>query len=600
MERPPSLEDDLANLFRNVKGWQESIPDIDAYRESIRIPETVKGDVGGVEQPEPRYVQRSSPLGQAIVAERLKREREAAVLAMETEGTASVPQPDAAPVVVAAPAPAPTPTVEVTDENRHFMAGNARKQELAVLERNFWIALVQSGLKRWQDMAADWDGSKACPPFDIVSPRSGQPGRALNFYEGDFPAGWDGYRSPEGKELGLQHCTTDKMKADWAVAGAFGLLARKLYKAEYAAYERMLQLSKVNGFNGGTRGRAERVCYGDADAYAHLIREVVEKQILNDRKTYYDNSLSSLRSQVAKCDDILAALAAPFDGLDGSALVKRDKEGKRRFVSPVAPSDLPCFKGQLRRTNLDHVDDGWAGAVRAVRKLLIRRLCDETLNRQFPGIEFFLDPKNAAVRAYLDAYIPSAMCHDALLGSLFKLEFEVDPISWHRLSRTDQQVVEVGHIRRKLLKCAMLALTDDDVELEALDAVRLTLLRGRYPGLTFERAASFGTGTYTGRFSAQFLDRGVVEMVVDHIGLATYQRKDRKWYRRVGFRGLLPDVENSMASGYEWMKELGLEEYCRDYLAKPLYKTGYKTDDGEVVAAAFEKKYGPDPFRWNL
>ena len=308
-----------------------------------------------------------------------------------------------------------------------------------------------------------------------------------------------------------------------------------------------------------------------------------------------------MRNQVAKCDDILAALAAPFDGLDGSALVKRDKRGQRKFVSPVAPSDLPCFKGQPRKTNLDHVDGGWGHAVRAIRKLLIRRLCDATLNRRFPGIEFFLDPKNAAVRAYIDAYIPSAMCHDALLGELFKLEFEVeDPIKWHRMSRSDQQDRELHHIRRVLLKGAMLALTDDDVELEGLDAVRLTLLRGRYPGLTFERAPSFGVrGLCTGRFSAQFMDRGVVEMVVDHIGLATYQRKG-KWYRRVGFRGLLPEDENRYASGYEWMKELGLEEYCRDYLAKPLYKTGHKTDHGEVVAAAFAKEYGPDPFRWKL
>ena len=89
-------------------------------------------------------------------------------------------------------------------------------------------------------------------------------------------------------------------------------------------------------------------------------------------------------------------------------------------------------------------------------------------------------------------------------------------------------------------------------------------------------------------------------MVIDHIGLATYQRKDSKWYRRVGFRGLLPEDENRYASGYEWMTILGLEEYCRDYLANPLYKTGYKTDHGEVVAAAFAKEYGPDPFRWNL
>ena len=106
--------------------------------------------------------------------------------------------------------------------------------------------------------------------------------------------------------------------------------------------------------------------------------------------------------------------------------------------------------------------------------------------------------------------------------------------------------------------------------------------------------------TVRGRFSAGFLDRGVVEMVVDHVGLATFRGDDGKWYRRVGVRGLLPQDVNFYASGYEWMKELGLEEYCRDYLANPLYKTGYETDHGKVVAAAFAKEYGPDPFRWNL
>ena len=95
------------------------------------------------------------------------------------------------------------------------MAGAAANQELAVLERNFWIALVESGLKRWQDMEADWDGSKACPPFDIVSPRSSKPQRkALAFYKGEFPEGWDGPKSPDGKkDMGWGHCVTDSMKA---------------------------------------------------------------------------------------------------------------------------------------------------------------------------------------------------------------------------------------------------------------------------------------------------------------------------------------------------------------------------------------------------
>ena len=229
------------------------------------------------------------------------------------------------------------------------------------------------------------------------------------------------------------------------------------------------------------------------------------------------------------------------------------------------------------------------------------------------------------------------------------MKFEVDPITWHRKSRSEQQDLELCHIRRKLLKGAMLALSfavgdrvkveydgtwwpgvvtatngetyeihyDDpdepdeinvpaalirrEVEPEGLDAVRLTLLRGRYPGLKFKRAPSFGVGDACGgRFSAQFMDRGVVEMVIDHIGLRTVPGKDGKLYREVGFRGLLPEDENRYASGYEWMTILGLEEYCRDYLAKPLYKTGHKTDHGEVVAAAFAKKYGPDPFQWKL
>ena len=390
MDAPPALDEDLELLMNKVSGWEKKIPDIAKYRASIRIPETVKGDVGGVEQPELRHVQRDSPQGQAIVAAQLKREREDSVRAMETEGTASVPQPEAAPVVVTAPAPAPAPTVEVTDELVVGDRGRARNQELAVLERNFWIALVRSRLARWQDMEQGWDGSKACPPFDIVSPKSGQPGRALTFYEGDIP---DGISL---EDMRKKHCTTDKMKADWAVAAAFSLLAGKLYKAEHDAYERMLQLSKKNNFNGGTRGRGERVRYGDADAYAPLVRELVEKQLLQDKKTYYGNSKESLKNQIAKCDDILDALAAPFHGLDGSALVKiKTFDGRRQFVSPVAPSDLPCFKGQPRKTNIDHVDGGWGHAVRAVRKLLIRRLCDEALNKRFPGIEFFLDPKNS-------------------------------------------------------------------------------------------------------------------------------------------------------------------------------------------------------------
>ena len=93
MDAPPTLHDDLANLMRNVKNYQEKIPDVDAYVASIDIPETVEGPVGGSEQPELRHVQRNSPQGQAIVAAQLKREREAELQAMETEPVSEAAAP---------------------------------------------------------------------------------------------------------------------------------------------------------------------------------------------------------------------------------------------------------------------------------------------------------------------------------------------------------------------------------------------------------------------------------------------------------------------------------------------------------------------------
>lgn len=109
--------------------------------------------------------------------------------------------------------------------------------------------------------------------------------------------------------------------------------------------------------------------------------------------------------------------------------------------------------------------------------------------------------------------------------------------------------------------------------LTGLDAIRLFLLTQRYPDVTFKHSPkSRRGGNYRGRFSARFLDRGVVEMVVDHVGLATFQGEDGKWYRRVGVCGLLPEDVNCYASGYEWMTVLELEKYVDEYLANALYK----------------------------
>ena len=76
-----------------------------------------------------------------------------------------------------------------------------------------------------------------------------------------------------------------------------------------------------------------------------------------------------------------------------------------------------------------------------------------------------------------------------------------------------------------------------------------------------------------GRDVRENMNRGVVEMVVDHVGLGTF-RHEGKLYRRVGVRGLLPEDVNFYASGYEWMTVLELEKYVDEYLANALYKKG--------------------------
>lgn len=136
----------------------------------------------------------------------------------------------------------------------------------------------------------------------------------------------------------------------------------------------------------------------------------------------------------------------------------------------------------------------------------------------------------------------------------------------------ERQKKEMYFIKRDLLYNCVRALGDDDVQLAPWDAIRLFLLKQRYPDLTFAHTPSSREGgLYTGRFSTSFLDRGVIEMVVDHVGLATF-RREGKLYRRVGVRGLLPEDVNRFASGYEWMTVLELEKYVDEYLANALYK----------------------------
>ena len=60
------------------------------------------------------------------------------------------------------------------------------------------------------------------------------------------------------------------------------------------------------------------------------------------------------------------------------------------------------------------------------------------------------------------------------------------------------------------------------------------------------------------------MGRGETYFDLDHVALGCV-RRDGVLYRIVGVRGLLPGDMNTNASGYEFIKVLGLEAWVEDY-----------------------------------
>ena len=138
-------------------------------------------------------------------------------------------------------------------------------------------------------------------------------------------------------------------------------------------------------------------------------------------------------------------------------------------------------------------------------------------------------------------------------------------------------MTELHHIKNHFLKGAVLGSTEGDLRVEATgrDVELLRILRERWgDGLVFEHSDSSEPGRICGRFRApDFMDRGVTYFSIDHVALGCV-RRGGVLYRIVAVRGLLPGDMNTNASGYEFVKVLGLEAWVEEYLRTAYYKVG--------------------------
>ena len=107
------------------------------------------------------------------------------------------------------------------------------------------------------------------------------------------------------------------------------------------------------------------------------------------------------------------------------------------------------------------------------------------------------------------------------------------------------------------------------VEATGRDAELLHILKKKWgAGLVFVHAPSSepgGQAGIKGRFRApNFMGHGETYFDLDHVALGCV-RRDGVLYRIVGVRGLLPGDMNQHASGYEFVKVLGLEAWVEEY-----------------------------------
>ena len=291
-----------------------------------------------------------------------------------------------------------------------------------------------------------------------------------------------------------------------------------------------------------------------------------------------------------------ASIAKDVDVPRG-VLTALDQNDRAYLLSPAITVNLPGLGPNLAKGNWDHTDEGWKDDPSvAIRELRLRRLTWDKLNKKFPGYEHFIKDENAAERLYLDAYLNSALCFDRSFGEWFQFEFEIDDeAKWWGQKTGRQQDKELHYIRNHLLKGAIWGATEGDLRVEATgrDAELLRILRERWgDGLVFEHTDSSEPGHISGHFRAPaFMDRGVTSFSIDHVALGCV-RRGGVLYRIVGVRGLLPQDMNMHASGYEFVKALGLEAWVEEYRKNAYCEVGV----GGVDKSRALFDYRPDVF----
>ncbi len=106
------------------------------------------------------------------------------------------------------------------------------------------------------------------------------------------------------------------------------------------------------------------------------------------------------------------------------------------------------------------------------------------------------------------------------------------------------------------------------VEATGRDAELLRILKAKWGAeLEFVHAPTSNPGhnKTRGRFRAPtFMGRGETYFDIDHVALGCV-RREGVLYRIVAVRGLLPGDMNTFASGYEFVKVLGLESWVEEY-----------------------------------
>ena len=164
------------------------------------------------------------------------------------------------------------------------------------------------------------------------------------------------------------------------------------------------------------------------------------------------------------------------------------------------------------------------------------------------------------------------------------LQRDADAIDATLASRWPCLVDAVDVVPRRYLN------TGFRVEATGRDAELLRILKKKFgDGLVFEHAPSSnpgGEGGIMGQFRC-----GETSLVIDHVALGCV-RRDGVLYRIVGVRGLLPQDMNFHASGYEFVKTLGLEAWVEDYLKNAYCEVG--VGDLDASEAVFD--YRPNVF----